>query len=338
MAERLLQAQGKAHSRGMSTRSRQRVITLLALSAWPGSAASALNLEFGVAYQSGAPSLLDGGLLRVGVSDLTAGRFTLSAAASNRGVEVGVSQGLSLPPAGAVTARTDAAVAWGGGLRLSSAATATLGPVALNLGGAFFTTSATTLDPLAAWTLAPTDLRTRGWNMEVTARYRVNRTLVALLGGEFGGQSHGLLGAEWRRDLTRVLPPAEGDDPEAGPETERTGSVALRLGARAGRGVLGVTGGVTYSTEAGLSVAVDALAGPGTWGAVGSLSVPDVLGEGSSARAYLAYEPWRVLSAPLRAGVETALPAGPGTLKVDVRGGSGGVGAGVRYTFPLSGP
>ena len=293
--------------------------------------AGAVGLDFGVAYGNA------GSLFRVGVSDVTVGRFTLSGAASNRAVELGVTQGLSLPPAGAATARTDLAVTWRGGVRVSSAAAATLGPVALNLGGAFFTTAATSIDPLAAWTLAPTDLRERGWNANLTARYRINRTLVAVAGGEFGAQNQGLLGVEWRRDLTRVLPPAEGDDPEAEPTTERTGSVTLRLGARAGRGVLGVTGGATYSAESGVNVSVDAQAGLGGWGAVGSVSVPEVLGEGSLARAYVAYEPWRTTSAPLRAGLETSLPLGPGTLAVDVRGGSGGFGARLGYAFALGG-
>ncbi|SMB93085.1 hypothetical protein SAMN00790413_01839 [Deinococcus hopiensis KR-140] len=307
----------------------QRVMTVLALGAALGGGAGAADLDFGVAYGSG------GSLFRVGVTNVTAGRFTLSAAASNRGVEVGVTQGLSLPPAGAVTARTDAAVTWRGGVRVSSQATATLGPVALNLGGAFFT--AANVDPLAAWALTPTDLRDRGWDVDFTARYRVNRTLVAVAGGEFGAQNQGLLGVEWRRDLTRVLPPAEGDDPEAEPTTERTGGVTLRLGARAGRGVLGVTGGASYTAESGLTMAVDALVGVGGWGTVGSVSVPDVLGEGSSARAYLAYEPWRTASAPFRAGLETSVPLGTGTLAVDVRGGTGGLGARVGYSFALGG-
>lgn len=291
--------------------------------------AGAVGLDFGVAYGNG------GSLFRVGMNDVTVGRFTLSGAASNRAVEVGVTQGLSLPPVGAATARTDLAVTWRGGVRVSSAATATLGPVALNLGGAVFTTAATSVDPLAAWTLAPTDLRGRGWNASLTARYRVNRNLVAVLGGEFGPQNHGLLGVEWRRDLTRALPPTEGDDPEAAPTTERTGSVTLRLGARAGRGLVAATGGATYATESGLTASVDGQAGVGGWGAVGSVAVPDVLGEGSLARAYLTYEPWRTASAPLRAGVETSLPLGPGTLAVDVRGGSGGFGARVGYALTL---
>lgn len=297
------------------------------------STAGAVNLDFGAAYRTGG-----GPWLAAGVSDIPLGRGTFSVSASNRAVEVATTQGFSLPPAGAISASASAAVTWRGGLRLTSGGTATLGPVALNLGATFFTGGAAEVDPLAAWTLTPTDLRDRGWNADLTARYRVSRTLIAVLGGEFGPQNNVSGGVEWRRDLTRVLPPAEGDDPEAEPATERTGTLTLRLGARAGRGVLGVTGGVTYSTEAGVAVALDALAGPGSLGAVGSLSAADLLGEGSTTRLYLAYEPWRLASAPLRAGAEATLPAGPGTLSVDVRGGTGGLGARLGYSLPLGGP
>ncbi len=305
-------------------------MTALTLAAALAAPAGAISLDFGTAYRVGGSPWLS-----AGVSNVPLGRGTFSVSASNRAVEASATQGFSLPPAGAVSASASAAVTWKGGLRLTSGGTATLGPVALNLSGVFFTAGAAEVDPLAAWMLEPTDLRARGWNADLTARYRVSRTLIAVLGGEFGPQNNVSGGVEWRRDLTRVLPPAEGDDPEAEPATERAGTLALRLGARAGRGVLGVTGGVTYSTEMGLSLALDALAGPGTLGAVGSLSAADLLGEGSTTRLYLAYEPWRLASAPLRAGAEATLPAGPGTLRLDVRGGTGGLGARVGYSLPL---
>ncbi|GAA5514690.1 hypothetical protein Dcar01_03446 [Deinococcus carri] len=320
----------------------KRMMTVLALAGAWGGAAQAVRVDFGVTYRSGGLTPWDGALVRVGVGDVSFGRGTLTAGVSNRAAEIGLVQGFSLPPAGTVSASADAALAWGGGLRLAARVGGTLGPVALNVGAAGFTTAATAVDPLAAWALTPTALRTRGWNADFTARYRVNRTLIAVVGGEFGAQNQGLLGVEWRRDLTRVLPPAEGDDPDAEPGTERTGTLALRLGARAGQNVLGLSGGVTYSTEAGLSLALDALAGPGSWGVVGSLNAPDLLGAGSTAGVYLAYEPWRLAAAPLRAGAQATVPAGRGTLSLDVRGGllpggGSGLGARVGYSFPLGG-
>lgn len=312
----------------------QRMMAALALAGWCGGTAGAANLDFGAAYRTGA----GGSLFQAGVSDVTFAGGTVSAALSNRAAEVSLTRSVGLPPAGGGNARLDAALVWRGGLRLSAGAAGTLGPVALNLGAAFFTAGVTAVDPLAAWTLAPADLRASGWNADFTARYRVSRTLIAVAGGEFGPQNHLLGGAEWRRDLIRVLPPAQ-DNPQAEPETERTGTLALRLGGRVGRDVLGVTGGVTYSSEAGLSLALDALAGPGKWGVLSSVTAPDVLGEGSTARLYVAYEPWRRVSAPLRAGVESTLPVGSGTLRVDVRGGTDGVGARISYRVPLgSGP
>ncbi|UQN05777.1 hypothetical protein [Deinococcus sp. QL22] len=336
-----------------------------------GSTAGAVDLDFGVAYQvdtgrTGTETVGGGKFwqqttTRVGVSNFsvlggTPFAGTLSAGVSNRAVDVGYALGLSLPPLGAVSSRTDLAVTWQGGLRLSSRATGTAGPVALNAGASFFTTSATAVDPLAAWTFAPTDLRNRGYTADVAARYRLSRTLVAVLGGEFGAQNQGFVGIESRRDLTRVLAPSEGDDPTLEPATERTGSLTFRAGARAGQGILGVTGGVTYATEEGLSLGLDALVGRGqtdpgstglmvtglTYGLTASVTAPDLLGEGSSIRLYSAYEPWRTASAPLRVGAEASLPIGPGELSLDVRGGrnpsgTAGFGARVGYRLPLGG-
>ncbi|MDB5045819.1 MAG: hypothetical protein JWQ08_1869 [Deinococcus sp.] len=326
-----------------------------------GTAAGAVDVDFGVSYRTGTDVLGAGSLwqqttARVGVSNVsvlggTPVAGTLSAGVSNRAVDVGYALGLSLPPLGAVSSRTDLAVTWQGGLRLSSRATGTAGPVALNAGASFFTTSATAVDPLAAWTFAPTDLRNRGVAADLAARYRVNRTLVAVLGGEFGAQNQGFVGIESRRDLTRVLAPSEGDDPTLEPATERTGTLTFRAGARAGRDILGVTGGLTYATEAGLSLGLDALAGRGqtdsgstglTYGLTASVTAPDLLGEGSNLRLYSAYEPWRTASAPLRVGAEAILPLGPGELSLDVRGGrnpsgTAGFGARVGYRLPLGG-
>ncbi|THF69417.1 hypothetical protein E7T06_12055 [Deinococcus sp. Arct2-2] len=326
-----------------------------------GSTAGAVDLDFGVAYRTGTDVVGAGNVWqqttpRVGVSNVSALGGTLSAGISNRAVDAGYALGLSLPPLGAVSSRTDLAVTWQGGLRLSSRATGTAGPVALTAGASVFTTSATAVDPLAAWTFAPTDLRDRGLTGDIAARYRVNRNLVAVLGGEFGAQNQGFLGVESRRDLTRVLAPSEGDDPTLEPATERTGTLTFRAGARAGQDILGVTGGLTYATEAGLSLGLDALVGRGqtdsggtglgstglTYGLTASVTAPDLLGEGSSIRVYSAYEPWRTASAPLRVGAEASLPLGPGELSLDVRGGrtlggTAGFGARVGYRLPLGG-
>lgn len=301
-------------------------------------AAHAASLDFSVAYPLSA---------RAGVSDLRLLGGTVGAGLSNRGADLSYARGLALPPLGAASAELRAALAWSGGVRLGATATGTAGPVALNLGLAGWTAAATTLDPLAAWTLAPTDLRDRGLSADLGARYRLNRALVVTADGQLGAQPQLALGVENRRDLTRTLPPAEGDDPSAPPETETTGTLTLRGGVRAGTEVLGLTAGVAYATPAGTVLALDAQAGPARGGRAGlglvaSVTAPDLLGEGSRVQAYAAYEPWRISAAPLRVGAQASLPLGPGTATLDLRGGQdagGAAGFGVRvgYQWPLGG-
>lgn len=301
--------------------------------------AGATTLDFSVSYPLTA---------RVGVSDLSVLSGKVAAGLSTRGADLTYSRGLALAPLGAVSTALKGQVAWSGGFQVSSAATGALGPVALNLAGAYFTTSATTFDPLAGWQLAPTDVRSSGWNADLSVRYRVNRQVVGVLGTELGGQPNVFGGAEYRRDLERTLPRAEGDDPDAPLETEKIGSLTFRAGARAGRDVLGATAGLSYATENGRTLALDAQLGPvrggrSGLGLVASASFADVLGENSTLKTYLAYEPWRESASPLRAGLEVTRPIGPGTLSLELRGGqtpTGGVGIGFTagYAFALGAP
>ncbi|MDV6375207.1 hypothetical protein [Deinococcus arenicola] len=299
--------------------------------------ASATTLDFGVSYHGGGQS---GGWGRVGVSDVPAlgGRF--SAGVSTRTAEVGYSRNLALPPLGVVTARTDAAWAWSGGGRVSARLGGSVGPVALNLGGNVFSASAAQIDPLAVWNSDATDSRERGLNADLSVRYRVSRTLIAVAGGEFGGQNMGTLGVEGRRELTRTLPLDEAAQPGDEPETEPVGTLTWRAGVRAGQNVLGVTGGVSYATESGLNLGIDALVGPKTFSVTGSADAGELLGPGSSVRLYAAYEPWRTASTPLRAGIAATRPVGGGEVGLNVSGGrtldgKTGYGARLTYTLPL---
>lgn len=324
---------------GMQKRSSLKFVLALSVGALLNTA-GATSLDFGASYRSVGADLMQRGWARFGVSEVDFMGGTFSAGVSNRAADVGFSRSLSLAPLGVANARTDLAVTWQGGVRLASRATATLGPVALNLGGAYFTTNLTNIDPLAAWAFAPQDLRENGWNADVAARYRVNRTLVAVLGGEFGAQYQGFVGVEGRRDFTRMLPLAPDADPESEPDTENLGSLSWRVGARAGQSVLGATLGATYATESGVNLALDGLLGPNTFGVTGSLGAPNLLGEGSTLRLYAAYEPWRVASTMLRAGLEGTLPVGAGELGFNVSGGKSGLGitgygAKVTYRLPL---
>ncbi|WP_291429489.1 hypothetical protein [Deinococcus sp.] len=310
------------------------------------SSAQAATLDFGVSYR--AP---DAGLwARVGVSDLDLLGGQVSAALSSRAAQVGYARSLSLPPLGAATARTDLAVTWQGGVRLEGRVGGGLGPVALNLAAAYFTAPVTDVDPLAPFALAPADLRERGWNAALTARYRVSRDLIAVLGGALGAQPQASAGVEGRRVLTRPVEsepdPAEGaeaaTDPAVTdtPETETVGTLTWRAGVLAGQDVLGLTGGLSYATASGLSVGVDALVGVNSYGLSGSVSAPDLLGQGGTLRLYAAYEPWRTASAPLRTGVNAGFNVGSGTLNLDAAAGrtvwgQGGFGVRVGYSLPL---
>ncbi|MBZ9712110.1 hypothetical protein [Deinococcus multiflagellatus] len=317
-------------------------------------AAQAATLEFGVAYsRPGSPLWA-----RAGISDVEVLGGTAAFGVGNRGADLSYGRGLALPPLGAVSARSSLLVTWQGGVRAGSRVTGSLGPVALNLGLSAFTVAAQAADPLAPFAEAPTDLRERGLSGDVAVRYRLSRDLVAVAGGEFGAQPHLLAGVEGRRVLTRAVSaeaeapapesaptdsapadeaPAE-EAPAAEPEQETVGTLSWRLGARAGRGVLGLSGGLGYATESGLSLGLDALVGPQTFGVTGSVSAAEVLGEGSTLRLYAAYEPWRTASTPLRAGLEATWTAGPGTLALNVSGGrtrSGGLGYGARVSYAL---
>ncbi len=299
--------------------------------------AGATALDFGVSYHAGPQG---GGWGRVGVSDLPVLGGRVAAGLSTRAAEVGYGRSLALPPLGVVTARADVAVAFGGGVRASARLGASVGPVALNLAGTGFSTSAGLTDPMALWNFEATDSRERGFNAELGARYRINRNLIAVAGGEFGGQNMGTVGVEGRRELTRTLPLDEGAQPGDEPETEAVGTLTWRAGVRAGKDVLGVTGGVSYAAESGLNLGLDAVVGPKTFGITGSVDAGELLGPGSSVRLYAAYEPWRTASTPLRAGLIATRPLGGGEVGLNVSGGrtsdgQTGYGARLSYTLPL---
>lgn len=258
-----------------------------------------------------------GPFVRGSVSDIAAGGGTLSFGLSNRAIEAGYGLGLDLSVLGSARARLDAAYVFSGGVRLGLNANGTVGPAALTLAGAYWTAPARDQDPLAEFSEAGVSPRVQGWSADLGARYRLQRDLVLLGSGSLGAQPNLAAGVEYR-----------------------SGALSYRGGARAGAGVLGVTAGLSYRSEAGATLALDSLLGPNSLGLTGSLALADLLGDGSSLRLYGAYEPWRVDARPLRLGAEASLPAGPGTLNLAVRGGAGelGVRAGYRFEFPLPSP
>ncbi|GGO21478.1 hypothetical protein GCM10008949_07700 [Deinococcus humi] len=299
--------------------------------------AGATALDFGVSYNGGPQG---GGWARVGVSDLPALGGRVAAGLSTRAAEVGYGRSLAVPPLGAVTARADVAVAFSGGVRASTRLGGSVGPVALNLAATGFTTSAGRIDPVALWNFAATDSRERGFNADIGARYRINRNLIAVVGGEFGGQNMATVGVEGRRELTRTVPLDADAQPGDEPETEVVGTLTWRAGVRAGQDVLGATGGVSYATDSGINLGLDTLLGPKAFGVTGSVDMGELLGPGNSVQLYAAYEPWRTSSTPLRAGLTASRPLGGGEVGLNVSGGrtsdgQTGYSARLTYTLPL---
>jgi len=277
------------------------------------SPAGATSLDFGVSYAPAGGTLLQDGLVRIGVQDVQLGGFGLAAGLSSRALDASLTRSLVLPGLGVARVRADGAVLYTGGLssvglRGGLNLSGTAGPVALTLSGSAWNASLTRFDPLARWAEVAPDLRDSGAALGASARYRLNRDTVLNVAGTLGGQSSVLAQAELRR-----------------------GTLSYRLGVRAGQNVLGGLAGATYTDpDTGLSASLDALAGPDTLGLSGSLGLDGVLGEGSTARLFAAYEPWRTTSEVLRYGVQASLPLGPGTLSLEGYGGtqSGGAQAG----------
>lgn len=280
-------------------------LCLLALCLGPAGAAS---LDFSAAT---SPTF------RIGVSDLSLAGGSLGLGVSNRAVDARFTNGLDLSVAGTVQAGISAAYAFSGGWRLGADAQGTLGPVAVNAALGYWTTSVAKIDPLAVWDEAGTPLSERGALARLSARYRVQRNLVLSGQGVLGPQNSLAAGVEYRLG---------GAD-----------SATLRGGLRGGDGVFGLSAGVSLPLTDSASLSADALLGPHSLGLTGSLSISDALGDGSTLRAYAAYEPWRTDALPLRAGLSASFAAGPGSLSLDAAGGTGGFGLRAAYQLPLGG-
>lgn len=283
--------------------------------------AGATSLDFGVSYAPAGGTLLQDGLLRLGVQDVPLAGFTVAAGLGTRGADAAVGRSLVLPGLGVARARVDAAVLYSGSVRGGLNVSGTAGPVALTLSSSAWNTGLTRFDPLARWAEEAPDLRDSGAALGVSARYRLSREVVLSATGTLGGQGGVLAQAELRRE-----------------------ALSYRFGLRAGQGVLGATAGATYTDpDSGLNAALDLLAGPGSFGLTGHLGLDGVLGDGSSLRVFAAYEPWRTTSEVLRYGAQASLNVGAGTLGLEGYGGTRGAagqGFGLKATYllPLDAP
>ena len=278
--------------------------------------AQAAQLGFGVSY---SPQAVPTSTARLGITDLNLAGTTLSLYGSTRAAELALRRNLPLTALGTARLGLDLAGVYTGqpGVRLGLTAGGTLGPVALTASGNFWTTPVAALDPLAVWNQDTTDTSPRGAQGQLQARYRLARPLIVQLDAELGRQSNAALVAEYRASE----------------------ALSLRLGGRAGAGVLGAQAGVSYRAEA-FTLTADALFGRER-GAALSLDAPALwqIGERPvGLNAYLKYEPWRTTAPTLRYGMDISLPllaARAGELSVGVRGGTGGYGVRAGYTFSL---
>ncbi|PYE54387.1 hypothetical protein [Deinococcus yavapaiensis] len=252
--------------------------------------------------------------VRVGISGLDIRGFDVGFGVSNVGLDLSVGRRLDLSALGTLSARTTIAATFSGAFNVVSTANGTLGPIALSSSLNAFTAPPSAFDPLAVFSYEPTPTLNSGLLFSATGRYRVQRDLVVGVSGELGADSGVSVFGEIRRD-----------------------ELTLRLGGRTGATATGLLVGATMRGET-TTLGVDALLGMNSVGVTGSVVVQDLLGENTSARAYLAFEPWRTAALPLRYGADVTLPVARGALTAGVRGGTGNVGLRVSYAFPLGGP
>lgn len=277
------------------------------------STARALTYDFSSSVASGVSQPFT---VRADVSDVLLGSNRFSLAVSNRAAEVGAIRNQPLFTIGTVNLNLNAAFVFAQpGVRLGAGAGGTLGPVALSASGQFWSAPVVALDPLSVWNQEAPATSPLGAQVNLEARYRVSRNLIATLDGEVGAQSRVSLSGEWR-----------------------SGAYSYRLGAAGGVGVLGALAGVTYRADA-FTLSADALLGR-SFGGTLTLDAPAAIALSSEQAidlsAYLAYEPWRSAALPLRYGLDADVPLGQavdGHLKLGLRGGSGGLGIRAGYTF-----
>lgn len=249
--------------------------------------------------------------VQVGVGELGLGGLNWSLRASNAALGVSAQAVAGLGPLGFGTLQ--GGLDYGlrsGGLRVTGEGSGSVGPVALSLAGRIWTAPQQEFSALGAYALRPEDLRAAGWQASAGARYRLSRDLLLTGEGELGGENLGELRGELRRE---------------------GGTVGV--GVLAGQRVLGAGAGLSLAGErTDLSAwAYASSSGPG--GRV-EATLYDALTPESTLGAYLAYEPWRAHTLPLRYGADLVQPLLAGTLHVGLRGGDGLAGR-VAYRLPL---
>ncbi len=279
-------------------------------------------------YDLAAFSSTGGWGVRAGLQEVAWHGYLLSVGVSGTAVDLSMRRSVPLLGIGTVGAKLSAAYAFvpedqtvGGQLSLEAAGS--VGPAALS--GALIiwnTAHHNYASPLDDWGATPADLRRQGYALSAQARYRLRRDLILqgntqLGGGPLGGQSAGLLQAEWRQE-----------------------ALSYRLGAQLSQQQgSGLLLGVSYRLDNQADVvtlSADALLGPKS-GFKAQLDAPAALTIGQHAAdvsTYVAYEPWHANTYPLRYGVGLSLSTTEQqTWRLRVQGGTGGYGAELGWTW-----
>jgi hypothetical protein len=226
---------------------------------------------------------------------------------SLRAVWAGLGGAFDLGPAGRIAADTRLSYVYGDGARVGLNLRGTVGPVALDARGAYWTASAAAEDPLAPLVLRPDPAGESGFLAAADLSYRLGRNDLLRPSVRFSS-------------LSTVL---------ALRYENRSPSLTWSLGGltafqSSGNTFAVVAGLRVVPEDAPFAVSIDGLAGVGPFGFAYGVSADltaDLNEEGGVLRLYGAYEPWRDDAITGRAGAELSLPAGPGEIAVDGRVG-----------------
>jgi hypothetical protein len=251
---------------------------------------------------------------------------SLEAAASNRRISAGVQSALEFGPLGRATAFARFGVAFVGGVRFEAGVRGSLGPVLLELGGAFWSANVSEFNPSNVFAWNPEPLSNNGFYVGGQGAYRLTRTLLIVTGGR--------LGSDQSRLYTRL-------ENRAGDWTYGGG---LLFAWQSNGLTYGLNGAVRWSPEdrpfgleAQVFAGVNAVVGFGFGGA--GLAFNYAFEELGGFNAYVVYEVWRLDVLPFRSGGNLELNVGPGTAFVGAFGGADldwNFGWGVRVGYRLN--
>jgi hypothetical protein len=243
--------------------------------------------------------------------------LNLGFALSTQRVGVMIGAGFDFGPLGRASSDTGFDFVFAGGVRFRTNLRGTLGPIALELNGGFWTVSSYAANRFSIFERNPDPASNNSFLVGANAQYRLSRSLTVKFGGRYVPES------------SRVT---------VGLET-RTGTFTLSGGALLAPQTSGLTFGATLGfkfvpEDAPYRLGAEVLLGgnPGgfTYGVLLDASY-DLLNadeeKTGNLTAFFAYEPWREdIVLPLRFGTNFEFNLGPGALLARGFGGSSVIG------------